>query len=231
MEPFPNLDVKAGELTPHQKLQARLREITASQPMETAWEQLWKEGTSPWDAQGVNPVVAQLVKENQIREGRVLVPGCGSGYDVVAMASPNRRVVGLDISETALQGAKAHASKCSSSEFVEFLNADFFTYNPPQKFDAIFDYTFFCAFPPSVRPQWAEKMAELLALDGELITLIFPIADHEGGPPYAVSVEAYEQVLRPWGFQLTSCEDDIPSLARRKGQEKLARWARTVSKA
>jgi len=197
MEPNPNLDVKAAELTPHQKLQARLREITASQPMETAWEQLWKEGTSPWDAQGVNPVVAQLVKENQIREGRVLVPGCGSGYDVVAMASPNRRVVGLDISETALQIAKAHASKCSSSEFVQFLNADFFTYNPPQKFDAIFDYTFFCAFPPSVRPQWAEKMAELLALDGELITF---------------SHLTIEKVSRPWAFQLTSCESNIPSV-------------------
>lgn len=41
-------------------------------------------------------------------------------------------------------------------------------------------------------------MADLLTLDGELITLMFPIADHGGGPPYAVSLSAYEKVLRPW---------------------------------
>ena len=67
------------------------------------------------------------------------------------MASANRRVVDLHISETAAQHAKAHASIYSSSEVAEFLNADFFTYNSPHKFDVIFDYTFFCAMQPSFK--------------------------------------------------------------------------------
>ena len=54
------------------------------------------------------------------------------------MVSADRRVVGLDISETAVQEAKADASKCCSSAFVEFLNADFFTYNLSCTFDAIY---------------------------------------------------------------------------------------------
>lgn len=29
---------------------SRLREVTGTLPMETAWEQLWKEGIIPWDA-------------------------------------------------------------------------------------------------------------------------------------------------------------------------------------
>jgi len=210
---------------------SRLREIVGSQPMEKAWEQCWKEGITPWDAHGVTPVIAQLLKAKQLRDGKALVPGCGSGYDVVAMGSPTRSVIGLDISPTALQQAQLLAKDAAASQFVQFKNADFFEYSPSFKFDLVFDYTFFCALDPSLRPWWAEKMADLLALDGELITLMFPLDDHEGGPPFSVSMEAYEQVLGPWGFRLVSCDSEIPSIEKRRGLEKLARWERAVSKA
>lgn len=210
---------------------SRMREITGTQAMDTAWEQLWKEGITPWDAQGVTPAIAHLLKHNKLREGKVLVPGCGSGYDVVAMASPTRRVTGLDISKTALQQAQEFAQKSPQAEFTEFQNADFFSFAPLVKFDLVFDYTFFCALEPSLRGQWAEKMAELLASDGELITLMFPMDVHEGGPPYSVSLESYETVLKPLGFHLTSCDAEIPSQEARKGMEQLARWERTISKA
>ncbi|XP_024368637.1 probable thiol methyltransferase 2 isoform X1 [Physcomitrium patens] len=196
----------------------RVREVMKVQPMDTAWDQLWKEKVTPWDLQGVTPVISQLLKDNKIREGKVLVPGCGGGHDVVAMGSAARRVIGLDISKTALEHAEALAQKSLNAEFVEFENADFFSYTPPFKFDFIFDYTFFCALDPSLRRKWAEKMAELLALDGELITLMFPLDDHPGGPPFSVSLEAYQQVLSPWGFQLVYCNANIPSVEGRAGR-------------
>jgi len=208
-----------------------MREIIATQPLQKAWEQLWKEGVTPWDGQGVTPAVAHLLKTNQLRDGKILVPGCGSGYDVVAMGSPTRTVTGLDISPSALQQAQLFAEKSPQAQFVQFQSGDFFTFAPASKFDTVFDYTFFCALDPSMRPQWAEKMAELLALDGELITLMFPLDEHEGGPPFAVSLEAYEKVLAPWGFRLVSCDADVPSAEGRRGLEKLARWERVVSKA
>jgi hypothetical protein len=65
---------------------ARMREVTGAQPMAAAWEQLWKESETPWDAQGVTPAIAHLLDRNQLREeGRALVPGCGTGYDVLAL--------------------------------------------------------------------------------------------------------------------------------------------------
>jgi hypothetical protein len=50
---------------------SRMREITGTQAMDTAWEQLWKEGITPWDAQGVTPAIAHLLKHNKLREGKV----------------------------------------------------------------------------------------------------------------------------------------------------------------
>ncbi|KAJ7561300.1 hypothetical protein O6H91_03G022900 [Diphasiastrum complanatum] len=210
-------------------IQARLKEVTSALPMATAWEHLWKEGVTPWDVKGVTPVISHLLQENKIREGLALVPGCGSGYDVVAMASPTRRVIGLDISKTVVELARERAALSPNSEFIEIQNADFFTYAPPVKFDVIFDYTFFCAMKPSLRPEWAKKMAELLASDGELITLMFPVGDYEGGPPYAVSLEAYMKVLQPWAFKVLSVDDNIPSVPPRKGFESLVRWAKMTA--
>ncbi|CAK9866312.1 unnamed protein product [Sphagnum jensenii] len=212
---------------------SRMLELVRTLPNDTSWEQMWQEGISPWNLRGVTPAITHLVKENNLREGRYLVPGCGLGYDVVALASAKRHVVGLDISKTSLEKAQELASGNPNAEFVEFVNADFFTYVPPAAaaFDAIFDYTFFCALDPSLRPEWAKKTAELLAVDGELITLVYPLGEYEGGPPYAVSLQAYEEVLHPWGLTVSSCNDDIPSVEARKGREKLVRWIRLAAKA
>jgi len=92
------------------------------------------------------------------------------------VSANNRRVIGLDILEMAVQEAKADASKCCTSAFVEFLNAGFFfTYNPPCKFDAVFDYTLarLCDASKFKAAVGGKKMAELLGSDwGEFLGII-----------------------------------------------------------
>eukprot|EP00249_Psilotum_nudum_P002371 c15375_g1_i1 orf=147-785(+) len=189
-----------------------------------SWEQCWSQGVTPWDLGDVTPIIAYLVSKNRLPVGKALVPGCGLGRDVVALANPDRHVTGLDISDTAIELARQMASTGPSARWVEFISTDFFTYSPSVQFNLIFDYTFFCALGPSLWPKWGEKMAELLALDGELITIIYPVDGHEGGPPYAVSLELYEKVLHPWGIRNTFFEENTLSPSRRKGREFIARW-------
>ncbi|KAG0480723.1 hypothetical protein HPP92_011581 [Vanilla planifolia] len=55
------------------------------------WERCWQEGRIPWDLGQTTPLITDLVQASKLPEGKVLVPGCGSGYDVVAMATPNRK--------------------------------------------------------------------------------------------------------------------------------------------
>nr|GMD90341.1 probable thiol methyltransferase 2 isoform X1 [Ipomoea batatas] len=53
------------------------------------------------------PVLAHLHRRaGELPQGRALIPGCGSGYDVVEIACPERYVIGLDISENAIRKAK-----------------------------------------------------------------------------------------------------------------------------
>ncbi|GAY50619.1 hypothetical protein CUMW_128090 [Citrus unshiu] len=192
------------------------------------WEKCWEEGLTPWDIGQPAPIIVHLHQSGALPKGRALVPGCGTGYDVVAMASPERYVVGLEISDIAIKKAEELSSSLPNAKFVSFLKADFFTWCPTELFDLIFDYTFFCAIEPEMRAAWAQKIKDFLKPDGELITLMFPISDHVGGPPYKVSVSDYEEVLHPMGFQAISIVDNKLAIGPRKGREKLGRWKRSV---
>lgn len=212
----------------HEEAQSRIRELVNDKPMDK-WDKCWEERVTPWDLGQVTPIVSHLVQQQGLLpRGRVLVPGCGAGYDVLALASPNRYVIGVDISEKAVKQALELASSAPNAKYCEFVKADFFTWAPVETFDLIFDYTFFCALEPSMRSAWGKRVAELLKHDGELITLMFPIGDHEGGPPYAVSIPRYEEVLHPLGFEAISIENNEIAVGRRKGREMLGRWKRKV---
>ncbi|XP_040381548.1 probable thiol methyltransferase 2 isoform X2 [Oryza brachyantha] len=153
----------------------RLRELVQRGDEADGWEKSWEAGVTPWDLGKPTPIIEHLVKSGTLPKGRALVPGCGTGYDVVALASPERFVVGLDVSSTAVEKAKQWSSALPNADYFTFLADDFFEWKPSERFDLIFDYTFFCALHPSLRLAWAETVSRLLKPDGELITLIYLI--------------------------------------------------------
>ncbi|KAF3973739.1 hypothetical protein CMV_002857 [Castanea mollissima] len=141
------------------------------------------------DAQALQMVGKRVgSKTGALPKGSALVPGCGSGYDVAAIACPEHYVVGLDISDIAIK--KAVEIKIDGWEIYVIedfralclphyrmqvvLKADFFTRSPIELFDLILDYTFFCAIEPDMRLAWAQRICDILKPGGELITLMFP---------------------------------------------------------
>ncbi|XP_020247474.1 probable thiol methyltransferase 2 isoform X1 [Asparagus officinalis] len=211
-------------------LAERVRETLALIARKDGWEKCWEEGVTPWDLGQPTPVVLHLLQTGTLPKGRILVPGCGTGYDVVAMASPDRHVVGLDVSRNAVKKAKEWSSSFPNANYFDFVAADFFTWQPAELFDMVFDYTFFFAIDPCMRPSWAKKMADILKPDGELITLIYLINDQESGPPYNNSIADYEEVLNPVGFKALSIVDNDLAIAPRRGKEKLGRWKRCLNR-
>ncbi|KAG6015193.1 hypothetical protein E4U41_004669, partial [Claviceps citrina] len=64
---------------------------------------------------------------------------------------------------------------------------------------------FLCALPPSARPNWSARIAQLLRPHGHLICLEFPTGKplSEGGPPWGLTPEVYEALLSAPGEQIT----------------------------
>ncbi|GAA5884487.1 hypothetical protein JCM6882_005271 [Rhodosporidiobolus microsporus] len=210
----------------------RMRELLNADPTEGqsergGWEQAWQQEITPWDAQDAQPALKELVEErweevgvswDSLTDGKVL------GYDASFFASKGVDAVGLDISATAIQRAQEfHASQPGAPQNVEFLAADFFGFDlaSPSSFSIAYDYTFFCALPPTWREKWGKRCAEVVRPGGILIALAFPLdGDREGGPPYSVSEEAYDQILLP-NFEKVYSKHPGKSSAGREGRDKM----------
>lgn len=168
-----------------------------------------------------------LVSQRSEPVERAFVPGCGSGYDVFTLTRAARRVVGLDVAPTAAERFAAVRREQGISEDRAVLHVDdFFTFDPEAPFDLIWDYTFLCALEPERRGDWGRRMAELLADDGELWTLIFPVHPepmNPGGPPHPMTPELVRELLEP-AFTAVVLEPVTESHPGREGKEWLGRW-------
>jgi SAM-dependent methyltransferase len=199
------------------------------------WNKLWEQGSFlPWDRGRPSPALEDtLVSHRDIvgsavvdgRRKKALVPGCGRGVDVLLLESYGYDAVGLEVSQKAIQACFEYAEQHASLYPVKdeevgkgsrkFVKGDFYEDNflkdarlaPGQKFDLIYDYTFFCAMQPSMRPAWAKRMSDLLADSAiaNLICLEFPTDKDpsSGGPPWASPSKAYIEHLSHPG-------EDIP---------------------
>ncbi|KAE9398610.1 S-adenosyl-L-methionine-dependent methyltransferase [Gymnopus androsaceus JB14] len=186
-----------------------MRKFLTKEP--ESWDLVWKNNLTPWEAGAafdVQPPLKQLIESGEVpfpKNGKALVPGCGRGYDTIYLASALgwNTVIGSDVSATAVEAAneflKSKSIPPSVVEKVKFEKSDFFQYVVPdeEKFDVIYDYTFYVAIPPSLRPAWGAKMQELVKPGGHLITLMFPHVPepYQLGPPFWSSFENYIEVL------------------------------------
>ncbi|MBF5002351.1 class I SAM-dependent methyltransferase [Nocardia sp. BSTN01] len=93
--------------------------MSATSPTEPAvfWEQRYRDSDRVWSG-NPNPL---LVRETaDLRPGRALDLGCGEGADAVWLAGQGWQVTGVDISQTALERAAAHAEQAGLGERISW---------------------------------------------------------------------------------------------------------------
>lgn len=196
------------------------------------WDAAWKQGVTPWDAGKSSPMLHSVLARkgaDALPEGDVLVPGCGSGYDALTFGLVGRRVLGLDLSPTALARANVvlerHPAAATLQPLISYKAADFFAF-AHKPFSVIWDYTFAQALPPALRHSYAASAKRLLAPGGQLAFLMFPVEDFEGGPPFALRPPALRSLLAEHDFECieeTPVPDDM-SFPARRGREVFCRF-------
>ena len=56
--------------------------------MDTDWNERYRQGDTPWDKGRASPALLAWLNQNPgIMTGTVLIPGCGTGHDVRAIAN------------------------------------------------------------------------------------------------------------------------------------------------
>lgn len=83
---------------------------------------------------------------------------------------------------------------------------------------------------PKIRPEWALRMSTLLAPDGHLICLEFPLYKEPstGGPPHGLREEVYVEHLKRPGDNIPYDKDGfvVPEAAASPNSHALTRLAR-----
>lgn len=196
----------------------------------TDWDDLWQKEQTPWDKGYPAPPLTEYldgIGEELLHARRVLVPGCGSGHDVRELARRGVGATGLDLSETAIERARAHPP-AGREDYIcgSLFDAE---WRIGREFDAVWEHTCFCAIDPSLRPAYARALSEILLPGGHLVGLFFLTPWDPGeeaqGPPFESTREEIVELLAPW-FELR--KDRVPGQAYpgREGREWLTVFER-----
>ena len=156
--------------------------------MPTDWEAQYQKGETPWDKGAPSPGLLDFLAREPL-PGRVLVPGCGAGHDVRAIAPQADEVIGLDIAPSALAAARSFPA--IGSERYDLANLFDLPETLRGSFDWVWEHTCFCAIDPAMRPAYVEAVAGALKPGGKLLAIFYlDPGNHrpDEGPPFEVSI-------------------------------------------
>lgn len=188
------------------------------------WEELYQIGDTHWDKGEASPgLVDWLERKKGDFQGSVLVPGCGFGHDVRALAMAGFDVLGLDVAPSAVAGATEHPLNAGLK--VLFEVGDFFSKPPDSdQFDFVFEHTFFCAIDPSQRDHYVESLLQWLKPGGHFLAIHYLLPKDEEGPPFGTDIEEVKERFSPHLELLDEWEP--PSWEHRVGLERMFLWRR-----
>ena len=197
----------------------------------TDWESRYRQHDTPWEKGKAAPPLIELMERWSATPpwggGEVLAPGCGFGHDVRAIASTGVPVLGLDLSASAVEGARGFPSVGKE----RYLQADLFdrSWWPEKGFTGWWEHTCFCAIDPVDRPRYAEAAGALVRPGGWLCGVFFLTPNERGeescGPPFDSTIPEIEGLLAPW-FEKVDAWVPTRTYPGREGREWVAVFRR-----
>jgi len=177
------------------------------------WCERYNKKMTGWDLGEVSPPIKAYFDQVEDKSLKILIPGCGSGYEGAYLFTLGfHNVHLLDFASQPLDEFKIQNPHFPSKNLH---HEDFFKHEG--KYDIIIEQTLFCAINTSLRKKYAEKMKDLLNSNGRVIGLLFN-RDFPSGPPFGGSKKEYEFYFKPY-FMSVVMEECYNSIEPRKGSE------------
>ncbi|KQV44752.1 MULTISPECIES: methyltransferase [unclassified Duganella] len=194
------------------------------------WDQRFEAAFTPWDRGGVPEQLSAWLQTGGPVSGpqgqtpghrfSVLIPGCGSGYELQAFCQAGWNATAIDFSPSAVVAAQQALGPWRE----HVLEADFFAYAPQQPLDLVYERAFLCAMPRDMWPRVVQRWAQLLPEGGLLLGYFF-FDGNPKGPPFGAEREQLAQLMSAH-FDL---EQDAPvsdSIPVFQGKERWMAWRR-----
>ena len=178
------------------------------------WDTQYREGNTGWDIGRVSTPLKEYFDQLTDKSVSILIPGAGNGYEAEYLNKLGfTDVTVVDISPTVITQFKERIANFPGNKIID---TDFFELTG--QFDLIIEQTFFCAIVPSLRSEYAEKVAGLLKPTGKLVGLMFDAPLNTDHPPYGGSCEEYRAYFTPF-FNVDIMDSSYNSIESRIGKE------------
>jgi 2-heptyl-1-hydroxyquinolin-4(1H)-one methyltransferase len=191
----------------------------------------------PWSLGETQPEIATLIEQGKFH-GDVLDVGCGEAAASLHLAELGYTTVGLDLSPTAIELARAEAARRALAN-VSFEVADISSFTGYDgRFGTIVDSTLFHSIPVELREGYQRAIVRAAAPGASYFVLVFDRAGMPDGPANPVTAGELRDVvskywvideLKPARIHANVAEGFVmfPSVELRdeaKGRKSVAAW-------
>lgn len=146
------------------------------------WEALYQAENTGWDRGDVSPALQIWLDQTVLKEGAsILIPGCGRGYEVVALAKLGFDVTAIDLAPSAIEVLNQGLTDAGVSATI--VCADIFSYQTEHQFDVVYEQTCLCAIEPNQRADYERCLEKWIKSGGKLLFSMMQTGE-AGGPPY-----------------------------------------------
>lgn len=192
-------------------------------PTQDFWQQRFESGQTPWDRGGSHPQLRAWLEQGLLAPGQsILVPGCGRGHELLALAEAGIATTGLDYAPAAV----ALARERLGARPGRVLQADVLDWQPEAPLDRIYEQTCLCALHPDHWQRYAAQLHRWLQPGGLLLAL-FMQARRDGagqgfveGPPYHGDINAMRALFPATRWDWPA--PPYPAIAHERGWFELA---------
>jgi hypothetical protein len=188
------------------------------------WTNRWSAGKTPWDLGGVPENLVSFLSRERT-PAKVLIPGCGSGYEVKAFHEAGHDVTAIEFSEPAV----VHAREVLGPLGHKVIHGNFFKHDfADHRYELIYERGFLCSLPTARWPEFASRMAQLIAPGGRLIGL-FLYGNEPEPPPYPLTEQTAEQLFGTCFRLLSTAKSVGDSVPVYQGLERWQEWQRLTA--
>lgn len=143
--------------------------------MSSKWEKFYHNvslGKIPWQKTQADYLI-KVIGEGKVKPGLALDLGCGTGEESVYLAQKGFKVIGIDISKTAIKYAEENTRKAKVK--VRFITADVtdLDFLKDKKFDFILDWATLHGLPKSKRRKYISGIIKHTKKSSKLLLRCF----------------------------------------------------------
>jgi SAM-dependent methyltransferase len=176
-----------------------------SGPTPAFWQARFDTNQTGWDRGAPSPQLIAWLDSGELQACRIVVPGCGNGWELVELARRGFEVVGIDYTAAAVERSRARCA--AHGVAVQVIQADVLNYQPELPFDAIYEQTCLCALHPEYWVPYAAQLGHWLREGGTFWALFMQIPRSEAveqglivGPPYHCDINAMRALFPESGW-------------------------------